>query len=285
LNVLEEIIHLLPMISDYHAPDSQLYTTLGRMARAEVERRFSVPDYKAHDFKPFGNVVFPYHKLGAVDSLDLLNLDELIILSFYWVNRKRYKRVVDIGANIGPHSIILSKCGFAVQAYEPDPKHYEILQQNLKLNNCANVQVINAAVSDKPGEAEFIRVVGNTTGSHLAGSKANPYGELDKFSVKLEAIGPIIDEADLIKLDAEGHEKEILLATKREHWLETDALVEIENKDNAALIYKHFEAMKINLFSQKNCWRRVSNLEGMPNSYREGTLFISNKTKIPWEMN
>jgi len=281
-SILESLLLALPSLSNQHTPGSKVYALLKQVARREVENLFYEPDPKVKELKPFGELVFPYHKMGAVDSLNLFDLDELIIFSFYWVNRKRYRRVLDIGANIGLHSIILSRCGFEVRTYEPDPQHFEILQKNLALNDCSNVQTFNAAVSNRVGAMEFIRVLGNTTGSHLAGSKANPYGDLERFPVKVEAIESLITWADLIKLDVEGHEKEIFLATNRDHWLSTDALVEVENESNAASIYEHFTILGVQLFSQKTNWQLVRGVDDMPTSYREGTLFVTCRSKMPW---
>ena len=59
-------------------------------------------------FGPFGEISFPYLKMGAIDSLDLFGLDEVIIFSYYYNNRHRYKKVSDIGANIGLHSLLMS---------------------------------------------------------------------------------------------------------------------------------------------------------------------------------
>ncbi|MCJ7655820.1 MAG: FkbM family methyltransferase, partial [Dehalococcoidia bacterium] len=252
-------------------------------ARQEVERLFSSTDGQSKRLGFFGEMVFPYHKMGAVDSLNLFDLDELIIFSFYWVNRARYKRVLDIGANIGLHSIILSKCGFEVHAYEPDPRHFEVLQRNLRLNNCSNVRPFNLAVSSESGEKEFIRLLGNTTGSHLAGSKPNPYGDLERFPVKVEPFGVLMTWADLIKLDVEGHEKEILLNTSRDQWLGRDALVEVQSEENALSIYKHFDRLGVCLFSQKTNWQQVQTFDDMPTSHHEGTLFVSCSNKMFWQ--
>ena len=281
-SILESLSLALPSLSNQHAPGSKLYDLLKKVARKEVEDLFYEQDAKAKDFKPFGDLVFPYHKMGAVDSLNLFDLDELIIFSFYWINRERYHRVLDIGANIGLHSIILSKCGYEVRSYEPDPQHFEILKRNLVLNNGSSVQAFNAAVSSRAGELEFVRVLGNLTASHLAGSKPNPYGDLERFPVRVEAIEPLITWADLIKLDVEGHEKEVLLATNREQWLSTDALVEIENESNAASVYEHFTTLGVRIFSQKTNWQLVRDVDDMPTSYRQGTLFITCKSEMPW---
>lgn len=281
-SILENLFLALPSLKHLHAPGSRVYALLKEVARKEVEYLFSEGEAKIREFHPFGELIFPYQKMGAVDSLNLFDLDELIIFSFYLVNRKRYRHVLDLGANIGLHSIILSKCGFEVRAYEPDPQHFQILKRNLTMNNCSNVQAFNAAVSNKTGEMEFIRVLGNTTASHLAGSKANPYGELERFRTKVEAIEPLITWADLIKLDVEGHEKEILLSTDRAHWLTTDALVEVENESNAIFLYEHFTRMGVRLFSQKINWQMVKDINDMPTNYREGTLFVTCKTEMPW---
>jgi hypothetical protein len=100
--------------------------------------------------------------------------------------------------------------------------------------------------------------------------------------VQVEAIQPLITWADLIKLDVEGHEKEILLATGRHHWLNTDALVEVGSKSNAAAIYEHLATRGVQLFSQKTNWQLVGDLDDMPSSHHEGTVFVTCKSEMPW---
>jgi len=280
--LFEQLMLTLPTIEDRHAPGSPLYELLKLVARQEVESRFSSVERREQDFAPFGKIIFPYYKMGAIDSMDLFGLDELIIFSYYWANRNRYRRVVDIGANIGLHSFVLNRCGFTVRSFEPDPTHFGILQNNLDANGCDRVEAIQAAVSESDGEAEFIRVLGNTTGSHLAGSKESLYGDLEKFIVRIEAIGPLMDWTDFLKIDAEGHENTILSATKAEQWDQCDAMVEVGSEKNAAVIFEQFQEYGVNLFAQKLNWGRICHLEEMPTSYRDGSLFISKKEHMPW---
>lgn len=282
MNILENLLLALPTVSSQHSPTSPLYQLLATVARREVENLFS--DHKSipKRFGLFGDLVFPYHQMGTVDSLDLMHLNELVLYSFYWANRKRYRRVVDVGANIGLHSILLSKCGYEVKAYEPDSQHFKILHKNLLQNHCACVQIFNTAISSRVGVKEFVRVVDNTTSSHLAGSKAAPYGPLERFSVPVEPIEPLLKWADLIKLDVEGHEKEIILATSQEQWIHTDALVEVGSEANAAAIYEHAARLNLHLFSQKSNWERVLRLSDIPITWREGTLFITSKDEMLW---
>jgi len=285
-DIFEQLFLALPSVRAHHAPTDRVYRLLKQVARREAEGLFSGLEPVPRSFKPFGELILPYHRMGlndAFSSLNLFDLDELILFSFYWINRHRYRRVLDIGANIGLHAVLLSRCGYAVRAYEPDAEHVELLQKHLLLNRCSDVEVFHMAVSNEAGVREFVRVLGNTLGSHLAGSKANPYGALERMPVQVEAIGSIIEWADLIKLDAEGHERDILLTTQRAHWLTRDALVEVGTAENASSLYDHFGQIDVHLFAQKINWERVRRLADMPTNYHEGTLFVSRKSVMPWE--
>jgi hypothetical protein len=89
-------------------------------------------------------------------------------------------------------------------------------------------------------------------------------------------------EVDFVKLDAEGQEKIIILGTNAQHWTGTDAMAEVGSAENAKAIFEHLTALGINLFSQKLGWNQVENIDGMPTSYKEGSLFITAKSKMPW---
>ncbi len=233
-------------------------------------------------FGRFGALTLPYRRMGAIDSVDLFGLDELIIFAFYWANRARYRRTVDIGANLGLHSILMARCGFAVRAFEPDPVHLALLRANLRLNAVTAVEVVEAAVSDRDGETEFVRVKGNTTGSHIAGAKAAPYGELERFAVPLRKFSDAVTGADFVKIDAEGHEAVILRSLAAERWHGLDAMVEVGTAENARALFDHFAGLPVNLFAQKTGWEQVREIADMPASHREGSLFISAKGEMPW---
>lgn len=279
---LNELLDVLPLISSYHWPAGAVHQSFKKAARAEVEILFGKDAARPVELSDFGPLDFPYFNMGNVDSINLFDLDELIIFSFYRRNRKRYKKVLDIGANIGLHTILLSRLGYTVRCFEPDPGHFEALTRNIKLNGCQNVEPHAAAVSITDGETEFCRVKGNTTSSHIKGDKANPYGDLEFFPVKLEAAARHLAWADLVKMDVEGHEPVILTATNRDTWANTDAFVEIESAENAAIVFEHMSALGVNLFAQKINWQPVKNLEAMPTGYKDGSLFITCNDHMPW---
>lgn len=264
-----------------HRHSTEFYRRSKASARVLIEGLFSSEERREQEFGPFGRISLPYTKMGAIDSLDLFGLDELIIFAFYNANRGSYRKVIDIGANLGLHSIMLSRCGFTVKAFEPDTWHYGILSANLAANGAASVQPIEAAVSTQDGEAKFVRVLGNTTGSHLAGSK-DSYGEKEFFTVKTLAVQPLLEWADLAKIDAEGHEKELLLAATAKHLQKLDIMVEIGNAANAKAVFEHFDSIGVGMFAQKIGWHRAERLEDIPTSHREGSLFLSAKPAMPW---
>lgn len=109
--------------------------------------------------------------------------------------------VVDGGANIGYHTNVFSKIvgsSGTVIAVEPLPEVFQLLTENLTINDCRNVVATNAALSDKTGTIAR--------------------GELPEFGG--EAIGPntltlikldqIDCHVDFIKLDIEGMEWQAL---------------------------------------------------------------------------
>jgi FkbM family methyltransferase len=280
MSSLEPLFDALGESPALHAPTTAFYRLSKAVARSAVERLFSPVERVEQPFGPFGPVSLPYTKMGAINSLDLFGLDELIIFAFYRANMNRYRKTLDIGANLGLHSIVMARCGYEVRAFEPDPWHFDLLSKNLEANK-AQVSVDRAAVSVLDGEAQFVRVLGNTTGSHLAGSK-NSYGEKEVFTVPTRAVGKLFDWADFAKIDAEGHEKELLLSASRAQLQKIDIMVEIGNAANAAAVFEYLHGSGIGMFAQKIGWRRVGRLEDVPTSHREGSLFISAKASMPW---
>jgi len=119
-----DLLEELPSLAAQHARTTAVYGERERIAREIVNSsHFTQTDGARETLGGFGEIALPYFRMGAVDTLDLFGLDELIIFSFYWTNRNRYRRAADIGANLGLHSILMSKCGWEVDAYEPDPAH------------------------------------------------------------------------------------------------------------------------------------------------------------------
>ena len=235
-----------------------------------------------NSFGPFGEISLPYFKMGAIDSLDLFGLDEMIIFSYYYNNKNKYKKVSDLGANIGLHSILMSKAGYQVEAYEPDPTHIAMIEKNFKLNNIDLVNLNQVAVSDIDHKTKFVRVLGNTTSSHIAGAKDNAYGDLETYDVDVVSAKGIFKNSDFIKMDVEGGEAKIILSSIKEDWKNLDMIMEVSEKNRVA-IYDHLNSIGVNMFSQKKAWKKAEVVDDVPANYKEGSLFVSLDNKMHWD--
>ena len=266
-----------------HSRDSSFYKTHEQELLNMLENSDLNSSKSGHEsFEPFGDLHFPYREMGAINTIHLFGLDELIIFSYYWANKSRYKNVADLGANIGLHSLIMDKCGFSINSFEPDPIHVGVFQENIVNNKSVNITINQKAISDKSGTMDFIRVLGNTTGSHLAGAKDDPYGELETFSVETSDINAVLLNNDFVKMDIEGQEATAILSTKKDTWANVEMILEVGTEKNAKIIFQYLNEINVNMFSQKTGWNKVSNLAEIPTSYKEGSLFLSVADEMSW---
>jgi len=80
---LGEIIEALPALAEQHARTSTTYQVLDERARAAVATSgLAKESGEAVPLGCFGTVVFPFTRMGAISTLELFGLDELIIFSF-----------------------------------------------------------------------------------------------------------------------------------------------------------------------------------------------------------
>lgn len=244
-------------------------------------RKKIVNNFFVFKFDNKQKIVFPYMKMGKPSSLGLFGYHEHNIFLHYIINSQYYKKkVADIGANIGLHTIILSKLGYRVDAYEPDNEHFKILKNNLKKNNCKNVKLFNNAILNCNKHVEFVRVKGNTAANHIKGFKDNLHGKIEKFKVSAIDIKKIVNKYDLIKLDAEGSEGVIIERLNKKELNNTDIICEISGIKNAKKIFKHCRKKKANIFSQKISWSKVKKLKDLPIHHLEGLILISKNNKF-----
>ena len=280
---LDSVINQLILDQKIHSYKNKSYKLIQKKLKKNILKILS----KKKSHIKLGKICelnIPFFSMGNINSTHLFGLDEIIIFCFYFINKNKYKTVYDLGANIGVHSIILNKLGYLVKSYEPDPVHFRRLKFNLKKNKITKkINLLNKAVSIKQGEIEFVKILNNTTGNHILGSKKFYYGKIKKINVKTEEFRKILHKADLLKIDIEGHEKEVILTTVKNDWKKTDAIIEIGSKENAISIFKHLKKIGINIFSQMKGWQLVKNVQDMPKSHLQGSIFITKSKKMTWK--
>jgi FkbM family methyltransferase len=122
-------------------------------------------------------------------------------------------KVLDIGANIGYYSVLaglyLNGSG-QVLAYEPNPENFALLDKNIKVNHCSNVQSFQLALSTQD-ENGFLYLSDDNFGDHQI------YDNQENRST--QAIALVNGDAhtlkhfssvNLIKIDTQGAEWHVL---------------------------------------------------------------------------
>jgi FkbM family methyltransferase len=124
-------------------------------------------------------------------------------------------RCIDVGANIGVHTVRLAKLVGAqgeVIAIEPDPELAQRARRNLAANDLANTRVVVAAATDQESEhLRLYRPSAADTNKGRASLLELPYltGEAATVpGVTVDGLRP--GPVRLIKVDVEGHEAAVL---------------------------------------------------------------------------
>lgn len=115
--------------------------------------------------------------------------------------------ILDVGANIGNHTIFFAKeCNARkIYCFEPTQKTFQILKENIKINRLDYmVDAMNIALGNKNSKVDVI-VNAKDAGSNYV--EENVKGDtalstLDSLSIN--------DKIDFIKIDVEGYEYEVL---------------------------------------------------------------------------
>lgn len=123
--------------------------------------------------------------------------------------------IFDVGANIGWHSINIAKYdeSIMVYAFEPILKTFNLLKENIILNDLKNVQLFNIGLANSCEEQVFYF---DMHASAFTSSKNNLEKEnISKISAKVEKMDDFIlnnkiSKLDFIKCDVEGSELHVL---------------------------------------------------------------------------
>jgi FkbM family methyltransferase len=120
--------------------------------------------------------------------------------------------VFDVGANAGYFSILSRELGATVHAFEPNPSVRTLLTRSVELGP-GGIEVIAAACSDHQGTMPlYLPDAGNTGMSSLS----KPIGaHVDVDVITLDAYARRTQaHPHLVKIDVEGHEREVLSGAK-----------------------------------------------------------------------
>jgi FkbM family methyltransferase len=168
-----------------------------------------------------GEFRFPLLKQGERSTIDVFCVPDLVLFLSYYRNRMSKNIFIDIGANIGLHSLVAKLCGYQTISFEPDPDTFLVanlfLEENssgIKFINSDSISkdynysigsyYIEAAAAADFSEQKFVKLLDNPYGNHIKGYKQNVYGNTEEKIVKTIDINSFINKSFTAKLDAEG---------------------------------------------------------------------------------
>lgn len=113
---------------------------------------------------------------------------------------------IDIGANIGNHSLYFSDHFAKVFSFEPNKQTFQVLKVNASLAN--NIECYNCGISNKNSEAWMVFNKVNVGGARVVSTSQD-----NSVAINLATLDAMIrreEKINFIKIDVEGHEYEAL---------------------------------------------------------------------------
>ena len=118
---------------------------------------------------------------------------------------------IDVGANVGLHTVLLGRRAKRVLAFEPERRNYSLLARNVAGNGLRNVSTFKCAVGDREGSCR-LRLSAENFGDHRVSIvEADCNGEdvpMTTIDVASRALEP--RSIGLLKIDVQGYEQHVL---------------------------------------------------------------------------
>ena len=138
------------------------------------------------------------------------------------LNKDYFRNTIclDVGANIGNHSLFFSNYFDKVYCFEPHPESFELLKFNSRNNS--NINVYNYGLSDKSGVFELgVEQVSSIGSARIYDTKITDEKLRTKYSGnifevnlrifdEIEKFKSIYDKISFVKIDVEHHEVEVI---------------------------------------------------------------------------
>lgn len=137
-----------------------------------------------------------FYELALLEKVKSLNLDGVY---------------VDCGANIGNHTLFFSKYCKSTQviSFELDKTIYQVLEENVDVNNLKNVKLYNCGV----GETKKMVSTSTLDVNNVGMTKITQDGG-DIQVDSLDNLLKNVDDIKVIKIDVEGYEKNVIIGAK-----------------------------------------------------------------------
>ena len=158
--------------------------------------------------------VFAFDRIGHMINLEGRYEGAELECAFELLTKSGLIRgdAVDVGANIGNHSLFFAGHFANVVALEPNPRLFELLEINARLRK--NIHPLNVGASDISREMSLGYDSANWGGGTLFPERPDASRAFN-VPVKVQRLDDVVELADhpigLLKIDVEGHELRVLM--------------------------------------------------------------------------
>jgi len=158
------------------------------------------------------------------------NFFEIHFLDYINKNYNNQTGILDIGANIGNHSLFFAKflnCNM-VHSFEPVQSNIDLIKKNMEIFKDKNV-IYEIALSNKHGTMPLYNSQHGNNGGFSLHSYSNGSSFVVKDSVEVITLDSLnLTNISMIKIDVENHENEVLQGGKQTI-LKNKPIIFIEN--------------------------------------------------------
>ena len=198
------------------------------------------------------------HIFKSINNSRVFYENDLLFHLFTKVYFKENSIAIDIGANIGNHSIFFGKylCG-TVLAFEPSAINYDILDRNLKINLDKNkFKAYRMALGNSTGDVELTYPNTDNLGmARVSYDINNNNNKVEKVKIstldKILSKDNIYNNINMIKIDVEGLEIDVLKGA--ENVISRNLphiIVEAHNKDKLLRIKKYLDKFNYSILGK-----------------------------------
>ena len=161
--------------------------------------------------------IFSFDLVGSHVNLFGRSESEELDLLLSWLRQKGIKGVcIDVGANIGNHSICFADHFDEVFSFEPHPMLFKVLSVNASLKN--NIHCFNFGASSTTQQMSlYIGDKSNLGHASIYWENETRKAEAATITLKpLDSVPEILEKKiSFMKIDVEGHELEVLKGAER----------------------------------------------------------------------
>lgn len=161
-------------------------------------------------YKPIANYSYDYiSQTIAIDGI--YEIKDLELINSFLLNKfpDVFKGTcLDIGANIGNHTLYYSKQFHNILSFEPLPINFKLLEINT--HNLKNVKIFNSALGADNSIRDFFYDYRNLGGSSFNNINQDSLNKISVTTQKLDDLNLDSEHITFIKLDVEGSEIDVI---------------------------------------------------------------------------